>query len=178
MHFETIYHQHKVLVYNLALHYVQNRHDAEEITQDVFLAVHDHLADFAHRSNIKTWLYRITINKSLDLIRAQAAQKRSFLSKMLRIDAPNTHFDVSHFDHPGVQMEQREEIERIFKAINTLTEQQKTAIILLRIEALAQKEVAVIMQLQEGAVESLYQRGKKNLQKILNETKEQKISNV
>jgi RNA polymerase sigma factor (sigma-70 family) len=167
MQFEAVYQKHKVLVYNLALQYVQNRQDAEEIAQDVFMAVHEHLAEFAHRSNLKTWIYRITVNKSLDFIRARSAKKRSFLSQVLRLDAADAHFEVSHFDHPGVQLEQKEETERIFRAINTLPEQQKTALILLRIEALSQKEVATIMQLQEGAVESLHQRAKKNLKSRL-----------
>ena len=67
--FIAIYNQYKVLVYNVALHYLQNVEDAEEITQDVFVQVHNSLDSFKENSSLKTWIYRITINKSLDFIK-------------------------------------------------------------------------------------------------------------
>jgi RNA polymerase sigma factor (sigma-70 family) len=67
---------HKDLVYNLALSYVQNSEDAEEITQDVFIAVYQSISSFKAQANIKTWIYRIAINKSLDFIKAKKRQKR------------------------------------------------------------------------------------------------------
>ena len=68
MTFQEIYTQHSKLVYNLALSYVQNREDAEEITQDVFVSVYQGLTTFREESQLSTWIYRISINKSLDFI--------------------------------------------------------------------------------------------------------------
>ena len=65
LNLENTYQAHKNLVFNLALNYVQNTEDAEEITQDVFLSVHQSMSSFKGQSDIKTWIYRITINKSL-----------------------------------------------------------------------------------------------------------------
>ncbi len=61
--FESLYNQYKVLVYNVALHYVQNCEDAEEITQDVFVQVYHSMHKFENNSTFKTWIYRISINK-------------------------------------------------------------------------------------------------------------------
>lgn len=58
-------------------------------------------------------------------------------------------------------------MEKIFKCLNQLPENQKTAIILLKIENLSQQEAAKIMQQSVKALESLFQRGKKNLKKLL-----------
>ena len=69
MLFITIYNQYKVLVYNVALNYVQNIEDAEEITQDVFIKVSENVSNFKENSTFKTWIYRITINQSLDYIK-------------------------------------------------------------------------------------------------------------
>ena len=81
--FAEIYDQHKSLVFNLALQYVQNTEDAEEITQDVFLIVHEKLEAFRMEAKVSTWLYRITINKSLDFIKAKKRQKRfSFFTSL------------------------------------------------------------------------------------------------
>ena len=76
MNLEHTYQAHKNLVFNLALNYVQNTEDAEEITQDVFLSVDQSMANFKGQSDIKTWIYRITINKSLDFLKAQKRKKR------------------------------------------------------------------------------------------------------
>ena len=66
---EELYARFGLMVYNLALNYVQNVEDAEEITQDVFLSVYENLDSFQAQSSHKTWIYRIAINKSLDFIK-------------------------------------------------------------------------------------------------------------
>ena len=71
MTFEEIYFEHYKMVFNLALQYVQNIQDAEEITQDVFVKVFDSLNSFKNQSSLKTWIYRISINQSLDFIKAK-----------------------------------------------------------------------------------------------------------
>ena len=76
-------------------------------------------------------------------------------------------FQPANFNHPGVELEQKEAMEKIFACINKLPEQQKTALILLKIEQLPGREVAEIMQLSEKAVESLFSRAKKNLKEML-----------
>jgi RNA polymerase sigma factor (sigma-70 family) len=63
MTFKEIFDKYNKLVYNLALQYVQQKEDAEEITQDVFVKIHEKLSTFQQQSDIKTWIYRITINQ-------------------------------------------------------------------------------------------------------------------
>ena len=67
-----------MLVYNVALNYLQNIEDAEEVTQDVFIKIYQSLATFKEESSLKTWVYRITINQSLDLIKKKNSKKRFF----------------------------------------------------------------------------------------------------
>ncbi|MCP4441097.1 MAG: RNA polymerase sigma factor [Aureispira sp.] len=167
VHFQDIYTQHKNLVYNLALQYTQNKEDAEEIAQDVFIAVYDKLNTFKAQSKLQTWVYRITINKSLDFMKAKKRRKRSFFFSTIQIDDVDKNITLPDFNHPGVLLEQKEEIARIFRGINQLAERQKTVIILLKIEQKTQAETAAIMELSTKAVESLYQRAKKKLEKIL-----------
>lgn len=163
MTFEQAYNEYKDLVYNLALQYLQNTADAEEIAQDVFLSVHQNLSSFEGKSSLKTWIYRITINKSLDFIKAKSRTKRSFFFNSKRLDDPDTHITVSNFDHPGVLLEQKEAMKNIFDCINDLPERQKTALILMKIENKTQQEAADIMESTVKSIESLYQRAKKNL---------------
>jgi DNA-directed RNA polymerase specialized sigma24 family protein len=55
-HFQLRYNQYKVLVYNVALHYVRNVEDAEEITQDVFVQVYQSVERFNEKPFVKTWI--------------------------------------------------------------------------------------------------------------------------
>ena len=167
MTFKQSYTAYKDLVYNLALQYLQNTADAEEITQDVFLSVYQNLSKFEGKATLKTWIYRITINKSLDFIKAKSRNKRSFFFTSKRLDNPDTSITVSHFDHPGILLERKEEMESIFACINALPERQKTALILMKIENRTQQEAATIMKSTVKSVESLYQRAKRNLKKQL-----------
>ena len=67
--------------------------------------------------------------------------------------------------HPGIQLENKEALEKLMKHINDLPNQQKTALILHKIEQKTQVEVGAIMNLSAKAVESLIQRAKINLSK-------------
>ena len=71
------------------------------------------------------------------------------------------------FNHPGVQMENKERAAILFSYIEKLPENQKIAFTLQKVEGLSQKEISSIMKTSESAVESLLHRAKKNLQKGL-----------
>ncbi len=171
MQFSEIYEQHKDLVYNLALQYVQNIEDAQEITQDVFMSVHQAFERFNYNSKISTWIYRITINRSLDHIKAKKRKKRfAFITNLFGENVNEVKFDRPSFDHPGVQLEQKEDLEKIFGFMNELPDRQKTALILSKIEHKLTNEIAEIMNLSNRAVESLIQRAKANLSKKIDES--------
>ena len=65
------YNKYKSLVYNVALNYTGNKEDAEEITQDVFVKIFKTRSSFNNKSKIETWIYRITINASLDYLKSK-----------------------------------------------------------------------------------------------------------
>lgn len=167
MTFDEIYFEYQKMVFNLALQYVQNKEDAEEITQDVFVKVYNNLSSFKNQSSLKTWVYRISINQSLDFIKAQKSQKRNFLSNIFSLNNEKIKFEPTNFNHPGIELEQKEAYQKIFDAINELSDNQKTVIILLKIEDKSQAETAEIMNLNIKALESLFQRAKKNLEILL-----------
>ncbi len=167
MLFKELFDNYKSLVYNVALQYVQNKEDAEEITQDVFVKIHEKLIFFQNQSALKTWIYRIAINQSLDFLKAQKSLKRWSFFSALSLNNENIKIEVPHFNHPGVELEQKEALEFIFKAINQLPENQKTVLILLKIEQNSQVQTAEIMDLSTKAVESLFNRAKKNLEILL-----------
>lgn len=161
--FHSIYAEYAALVYNACLNYLQNAQDAEEVTQDVFLKVHAKMDGFKAEAELKTWIYRIAINQCLDFLRAKKRQKRFGFLLSIGTAVEENSAAFAAFNHPGVQLEDKEGIAHIFACINQLPERQKTALLLKSMEHLSQKEIAEVMALSEKAVESLLSRAKANL---------------
>jgi RNA polymerase sigma-70 factor (ECF subfamily) len=142
--------------------------DAEEVTQDVFVKVHQSLGKFKGDASIKTWIYRITVNQCLDFIKRKNSKKRFFVFGK-KSNSEYEYNNLPTFEHPGVLMENKEKSKLLFATINTLPENQKTAFILSKIDGLSNPEISEVMELSIGAVESLLVRAKKSLQEKLGE---------
>ena len=159
-----LYDHFKSRVFNTALGFLRDTAEAEEVMQDVFVKIYQSAARFEGKSSVNTWIYRITVNQSLDRLNHRKRQKRfGLIVRFFRSDSPEPQIDLPDFDHPGVVMEKKENARILFKAIELLPEQQKTAFILSFVEDLPRQEVADIMQVSLKAVESLLQRAKANL---------------
>lgn len=170
--FELIYNEHKNLVFNMCLHYVLNPEDAADITQEVFVKVHQRYHQFDSKAaSLKTWICQITINHSLDFLKSKKTKKRfGFLSSLFNPETNEPIETPTPINHPGVEAEDKEGLENLLTIIYALPENQKTAIILCKIEDRSQKEVAEIMNTTIKAVESLIQRAKQTIQKKLTNT--------
>ncbi len=158
------------MVFNLALNHLQQREEAEEVTQDVFVKVHQKLEGFSGRSSVKTWIYRITVNQCLDRLKARKRLKRSgFHLRIFGGDDRDPIAELPDHDHPGVQLEDKEAVHALFALMDELPERQRTALILKAMDGLEQQEIAEIMQLNVKAVESLLSRAKTGLKKKMNQ---------
>lgn len=166
--FQNLYHQYHILVYNLALHYLQNIEEAEEITQDVFVQIYHSLEQFEQKSSLKTWIYRITLNKCHDLIKHKNSRKRWFIFGA-KSQSETDYLNHSNFEHPGILLENQEQAKILYATINTLPDNQKTAFVLSKIEGLSNLEIAEVMNLSISAIESLIFRAKASLQQKLSE---------
>jgi RNA polymerase sigma factor (sigma-70 family) len=157
--FKQLYALYSNKVYVIALHYLQNIHNAEEVTQDVFVSIFKNANSFKGKSSINTWVYRIAVNASLNFLKRKS--KRAFFS------LEEYSKEIPNFDHPGVVEENRENAAIMYQAINSLPETQKTAFILGFIEEKPRQEIADIMETSLKAVESLLQRAKVSLKSKL-----------
>lgn len=166
--YKELFEQYHKKVFNISLNIVHSIEDAEDITQEVFIEVYHSLSSFKEQSSFATWIYRIAVNKSLDFLRSKKRKKRfAFFTQLFHPETGEQLQEVSHFNHPGVELENKERSFILYKAIDKLPDHQKTAFVLSQIEALSQKEIAAITWLSEKAVESLIQRAKGNLRQQL-----------
>ncbi len=152
------------MVYNLSLNYLHNQRDAEDATQDIFVKIHQRLGSYKQKSSLKTWIYKIGINHCLDVLKSRKRQKRfAFLTDLFYPNSSVIKHDAATFDHPGVLLEQKEALEKVFKCIEQLPDKQKTVLILTKMEHQSIKEVAEIMGQTPKSIESLLTRARKNL---------------
>lgn len=153
-------------VYNTCLGLVQNEEDAEECAQDVFIEVYRSVASFRGDAKLATWIYRIAMTKSLEMIRKHKRQKRfAFLRSLTSKEGEE--LPLSDFEHPGLVLEQKENAQALFKAIEQLPDSQRVAFTLHKVEGLPYQEISEIMDTSLSSIESLMFRARKNLQKIL-----------
>jgi len=155
-------------VYNTAMDILQNEEDARDISQEVFVEIFQSIQSFKGESKLSTWIYRITVTKSLEHIRKKNRSKRlAIVQSLFGKENSLPVQDQSHFYHPGVRLENKERTAILFKAIDRLPENQKTAFILHKLEHLSYVEISDVMQVSLSSVESLLVRAKQNLRRLL-----------
>ena len=155
------------MVYNTVLSIVQNEADAEDITQEVFVQVHQSVKLFKGDSKFSTWLYRITITKSIDFEKRRKRKKRFAFVQNLFGEKEEEQNHPVEFNHPGVLLENKEKAGELFKALQQIPDNQRIAFTLSKIEGLNNQEIAAIMNTSFYAVESLLARAKTSLKKKL-----------
>lgn len=153
------------MVYNTAISIVQVAEDAEDITQEVFIEVYEKLGKFRGEAMLKTWIYRITLNKALDFERMKKSHKRGGLLR--RVFNVVEEDEPVSFTHPGALLDNKEKATVLFAALKKLPPNQRAAFVLHKIEGLSYQEVAAVMETSLNAVESLMLRAKNGLRKLL-----------
>ena len=152
--FGRLVEMHQDRVYRAAVRLVGHE-DALDISQEVFLKAHRELKRFKGRSALSTWLYRMAVNLSLNYLRGQRREldRRQRFGPGVSDPPPG----------PERNMADSRLRDQVWAAIDSLPERQRAAITLHRFEGLPAPEVAEIMGLSVGAVESLLHRAKKTL---------------
>lgn len=157
-------------VYNTVLNILQNADEAEDTAQEVFIQVYHAIERFKGDSTLTTWLYRIAVRKALDKLRQHKNRQR--LQKIIPWWMPEEEKSgEATFYHPGIVLENKERASQLFRAINSLPENQKIAFTLIKVQGLKYDEASEIMQQSIKAIESLISRAKQNLQQKLSQYK-------
>lgn len=160
--------QYQEQVLNTCLGFVPNTQDAEDLTQEVFIEVFRSIKQFRRDSKLSTWLYRIAVSKSLEFIRYRKRKKRqAFFQSLIGLEDRQIQDTADWFNHPGVQLENKQRAEVLYQKIDQLPQNQRIAFTLSKLEQMSYKEIATIMDTSVSSVESLLFRAKKNLQKSL-----------
>lgn len=167
--FRVLVERYQAMVFRTCMGFLHNHQDAEDLTQEVFIKAYQSIDAFKGDSAFSTWLYRIAVNASLNKVRANT---KNFLFQRLDTllgSGKNQELSITFHDseNPEDILVKEEHRQCVQKALDSLPENQRTAIVLSKYDELSQKEIADIMNTTEGAVESLIQRAKTNLREKL-----------
>lgn len=165
--FRILVANHHQMVIRICMSFLNQQEDAEDVAQEVFIEIFKSMPTFREESSLSTWLYRMAVNKSLDFIRQKKRKKRGYglLTHMEYSDLAN--LSVSNDTDSDMLLEEEERRQILLSVMSQLPERQRIALTLSKLEELPQKEVAQIMDVSEGSVESLLVRGKKKLKELL-----------
>jgi len=158
--FKTFYETYKVMIYNVCYRMLNNKQDAEDVTQDVFIKAIHSVYKFHGNAKLSTWLYQIAVNASLNYTRRKKIATWLSLDFLLGKDE---YFMDNSQARPDAELEKSESKALVQRAIHSLPPRQRTAVILQRYEGLSYKEIAEVMKTSLSAVESLLHHAKDNL---------------
>ena len=174
--YRVLVERYQSMVFRTCMGFLHNKDNADDLTQEVFIQAYQSLTTFKGESSFSTWIYRISVNASLNKVRKTS---KSFL--LQRLDAvlgfeksKEYNLSVSDTENPENILITNEHKEWVKKALDGLPENQRTAIVLSKYDDLPQKEIAEIMNTTEGAVEALIQRAKANLREKLSSLNKKK----
>jgi RNA polymerase sigma factor (sigma-70 family) len=166
--FRMLVEQYQTRVVNTCYGFLKNRQDAEDTAQEVFVEVFRSIHDFRGDSQLSTWIYRIAVTKSLNVIRTMNRKKRiGFFRHAIGLEEVMDEAKAPDDSKPDIQLEDQERLEILLQSIGKLPENQRVALTLHRLEGFSHEEVAEILQTSIPSVESLIFRAKKNLEKHL-----------
>ena len=158
---------HQRMVFNLALALLSNRDEALDLSQEVFLRVFRTLPSFRGQSALRTWIYRIVVNQARN---RQRWWKRRHRSEQVSIDDPLQRCgdlqgrpDIA----PDHLLASKETSARLWKALDQLPFDQRTALILREIDGLRYDEIAFTLGIAVGTVKSRLTRGRHALRAAL-----------
>lgn len=137
---------------------LNNRQLAEEVLQDVMLAVWDSAHTFEARSKVKTWLLVIARNRAINATRRK---------KLPVIQIDEVYGLRSEDTSPMEALERQEQQDRVREAIKHLPDGQREVLVLVFYHQLTGVEVAEVLDISEGTVKSRLHRAKENLRGFL-----------
>lgn len=171
--FGTLVASYEKFIFNVACKMFSNSEDVSDIAQEALIKAYKNIDKFDFNSSFSTWLYRITVNACIDEMRRRKG-KESF-----SIDAEDEESGLAvQIEDTSLGAEERviqnETVSEVRAAIDKLSEEHKTVIILRDLQDMTYEQVAQTLDLSIGTVKSRLARARKSLKDIILKDREQK----
>jgi RNA polymerase sigma-70 factor (ECF subfamily) len=166
--FEELLSRYESKAFNLAMRFVRNQEDAEEVLQDVFTTLYRKLESFEGKSAFSSWLYRIVVNCSFMKLRKR---KQHITTSLEDLPAAVKHAylenDPARSQRTDTEVYNREVRDAIEAAVSRLPEQYRAVFVLRDVDGLSNEQVGEVLELTVPAVKSRLHRARLMLRKKL-----------
>lgn len=165
--FGQLVRRHQQRIHRLAIHMLRDKSEAEDVTQETFIRAYQAITRFDGRSEPYTWLYRITVNLSLNTIRSRKTQKATSDTDDPRLEA------LMHEKRPGLAADPGGDASRkqlygaLCEAIDSLSETLRTTLILVCIDGRSHEDAAEILGSPEGTIAWRVHEARRKLKEFL-----------
>jgi RNA polymerase sigma-70 factor, ECF subfamily len=153
----TLYELHRTKVFHLSWRMLGSQEEAEDVLQDIFLKVHDRVKNYRGDSAFSTWLYRMTTNHCLDLLR-----RRKILAFLGFENAPEAQDKKAESRVVDLGLSPV-----VKKVLDRLPEKQKACLLMREMQDTSYEDIAKALGLSMGSVKSNIHRAKVALKESL-----------
>lgn len=165
--FDELVHMYQNKIINIAYGMLQDREDAYDVAQEVFIKLYRKIGDFSGTASLDTWIYKITVNASLDALRKQGRRVRTLPLVTENEDESVALPIADETSAPEVIALRRERQKEIADAIVRLSEKYRSVLILREFEDLDYAQIADALDLSVGTVKSRLNRAREKLRNLL-----------
>ena len=155
--FAALLERHYDLIYRVSFRMLSNAADAEDLTQDICVALAGKLERFGNRSKLTTWLYQVTMNATRDFLRRRSTIQR-IQTEFVEVDAMNRQ----------TVNETSKQMQWAYEAINSLPDDLRETALLVVAEGLNHAEAAKILEIREATVSWRMMNVRKKLKALAN----------
>jgi len=165
--FELVYKASSSFVYNVALRVVNNREDALEVSQEVFMIIYHKLSSFRFESSFKTWVYRITANCAINFA------KKYSRTKTVPFEEAYGEGSVLNEAHVKIDQDHKEEI--VAQLLEQLNTDQRACVVLRDMQGLSYEEIAQSLNININTVRSRLKRAREKLLSLKRQVNYEKV---
>jgi len=162
--FERFVNAHKERIYSIAYQILRNHEDAIDVSQEVFIKVYKSLGRYNLSENACFWLYRMTVNASIDYRRKSARFQHNLIDNEAEVAQEKLIFFAPN---PGDVIE-KEELRSIIRSlVDKLPESQRIVLTLRDLEGFSSEEVAKILKCTQTTVRWHLYKGRRKLKEMI-----------
>lgn len=161
--FELLVREHQKTVYNLALRMLRHPEDAQDCAQEAFIKAYRSLPFFRGEASFSSWLYRLTTNVCLDLLRKRRRREEVSLTLEDEDEEPVEYPIADERFSPEASLEKKELRETVQQGLETLPPEFRQVLLLREVGGLSYEEIGQELSLEPGTVKSRIFRARKKL---------------
>ena len=172
--FKLLVERYQRRVYSVALGMLKDKEEALDVSQEAFVKVYKYLDHFKGDASFYTWLYRITVNICIDVLRRRGASGGEAVEfdESVRLDTSEAHIGALGSrlgTNPQKSALRKELAQKIQEALAAVPEKHRAILLLREVEGMSYEDLSRTLEIPKGTVMSRLFHARAKVQKILSE---------